>query len=382
MGGLVALAAVGGVLGLLDSMLASLSASVRVGLLLVLVTGVCVLALLVFKRLLQGQQALALASAMAQHDLLIERLEQESERARSPAEALDEAMSAQLLSVIADSESSALALVDKVGRLNIDASRLMEYLEHSGAEAAKMERDIAGSLQFIADIGHFVEELPALMRRDMEIIEGAYEKVGSLKTLSALIQSISKQTDLLAINTCIEAARAGEAGRGFTVVADEVRKLSLRTRDAALAIQNGLDAMQQTVSDGLHALQGAAHSRAEEAAGIVDSLSSLQHSQEDMRQYYKTLFTVVRRHNSTLATEIGEMLANLQVQDVVRQRIERVIGCQSRREQLRARWLSVLMSGAATEEMQQVLTDYLNQEFLHAPSSDENHSSLPTIELF
>ncbi len=75
------------------------------------------------------------------------------------------------------------------------------------------------------------------VRGSVDASRQANEKALAIREVVDVVQKLSLQTHLLALNASIEAARAGVAGKGFAVVALEVRRLSAATADAAKSIE-------------------------------------------------------------------------------------------------------------------------------------------------
>lgn len=298
---------------------------------------------------------------------------------------LDEAIGGQLGEVAAETEQAGMMLIMEVRKLSDSANTLVSYLDNSNMNASKLGDEIGNGVTFIAQIASFIQGLPDRIHKDMEVIREAGTQIDALADLLDAIKGISDQTNLLALNASIEAARAGDAGRGFAVVADEVRKLSDRSAKAAIMIEKGLSAAQRTMQNGLK-FKFLDESMSN-VANVIESIRTLQDSYEDMRQYYKTLFSVVAQHNTSLAAEIAEILGQIQFQDVVRQRIERIAATAVKRNNVFlefSRALAVPNAGLEEipEKMRSLMEEYLAEEARHGAGGQGSNDGLPKLELF
>ncbi len=82
---------------------------------------------------------------------------------------------------------------------------------------------------------------------------GRSDEIGKILTV---IDEITDQTTLLALNAAILAAQAGEHGKGFSVVADEIKDLAERTSFSTREISELIRSVQQEVKDAIFAMEG------------------------------------------------------------------------------------------------------------------------------
>lgn len=135
------------------------------------------------------------------------------------------------------------------------ASLVVQNAE-TAVKAAHLANESASKGQQVIELSSSeMVKLVDRMTSAVPVVEELAKNNSNITEILAVIEGISEQTNLLALNAAIEAARAGEQGRGFAVVADEVRNLASRTQASVGEIRGVIQKVQQGTEDVVEAIQ-------------------------------------------------------------------------------------------------------------------------------
>ncbi|WP_394240620.1 methyl-accepting chemotaxis protein [Vibrio astriarenae] len=128
--------------------------------------------------------------------------------------------------------------------------------EHTSERTNQVsEQAVAGSESMNSTLGA-VNQIASSIEGTSALMADLKKGVDNIGAVVQVIQEVSEQTNLLALNAAIEAARAGEQGRGFAVVADEVRNLASRTQTSTNEVQTTINALYENADKVLTVMEG------------------------------------------------------------------------------------------------------------------------------
>jgi twitching motility protein PilJ len=218
-------------------------------------------------------------------------------------------------------------IANSISQVSKNSSESADVAQRSVQIATKGAGVVRQTIQGMDSIRGQIQETSKRIKRLGE----SSQEIGSIVEL---INDISEQTNILALNAAIQAASAGEAGRGFAVVADEVQRLAERTSNATKRIEalvqtiqadtnEAVSSMEQTTSEvvaGARLAEDAGTALGEietvsnTLAGLIRGISSAAQEQSaaatDITQTMTTIQSITAQ-TSQGANQTAESIGNL-----------------------------------------------------------------------
>ena len=179
----------------------------------------------------------------------------------SASREIDE-MSALMYSEASESFEKSEYTQKSISNINVNIKNQADNTSYAAVEIKSLAEQIATTREHSNNVYNFLDRLNSSAERGKsqmdklevnstlnlqsiskmnEMIIGLQTQMQQINTITATIQSIAKQTQLLSLNARIEASRAGESGKGFAVVAEEIKELSNQTNSQAGVIRKMIE---------------------------------------------------------------------------------------------------------------------------------------------
>ena len=155
----------------------------------------------------------------------------------------------ETLSASAEQTSSSItemsSTVKEVEQRALEAAQLAERVS---AEAS--DRGITAAKEAISGMNNIRETVEATA----DVVNRLGKRSQEIGQIVKVIDEVTDQTSLLALNAAILAAQAGEHGKGFAVVADEIKDLAERTAASTQEITSLIAAVREETEQSMQAM--------------------------------------------------------------------------------------------------------------------------------
>ena len=183
---------------------------------------------------------------------------------------------------------------DAVNTMSNTTQRMAQNADAATQTSLKATQAAIKGGTSVAETIKGMQRIRAAVQTTGKKIKGLGERSLEIGAIIEVLNEISTQTNLLALNAAIEAARAGEHGRGFAVVADEVRKLAERAARAAKDITGLIKGIQVETSEAVTVMEEGTR-EVEEGAKLADQAGAALREIEQIVKQTAVLMTDITK---------------------------------------------------------------------------------------
>ena len=201
--------------------------------------------------------------------------------------------------------NAATGTMDKVKEINNSINKISSEAKHHSTS--------------VNQLSSAIEKTKEVFKKNMISVDKLKQSAKDVFNVISVIEDVTEQTNLLAINASIEASHAGEFGKGFIVVANEIKTLAEKTTDNSKKIKEMLDItnddlrevdldMKKTVGE-FENITSVADTVNFALSSILDGSSKVAYDASQISDIIADLIDILKVTNSEMA-EIGRRISD------------------------------------------------------------------------
>lgn len=167
------------------------------------------------------------------------------------------------------------------GRSSNQHEELTNTIIDVSGDTDEVYRKIDAGQNELTNIKQLSEQTIAVSQEMQSDMDELVTIINQINNVISGIDSISLQTNILALNASVEAARAGEAGKGFAVVASEIRMLAEETQKMTKNMSVFVESMKQASEKSVNS----STSTIQSLSTMADGINNVWELNEESKQY-------------------------------------------------------------------------------------------------